>query len=451
MTEEEISKAKKLAERTIQIAQNTLLLHLQFMSSAIFRLSLKQEDTSIATDGRYLFYGVGYVLRRYRQEPKQLTRDILHMVLHCIFRHTFVKPPIDVDYWDLAADIAVENLINSLTISCVDTERVSKQRQILEDLQDSITLMNAEHIYRYYKNKGLSKAQLLSIRAIFISDDHSIWYMSQEGRGRQETDNDSSDETPKYKNLTDDKTACEWEKASVQIQMDLDSFSKDIGNRAGGMVQQLQVLNREKYDYSSFLKRFAVMEEAMKINDDEFDYIFYTYGLKLFGNIPLIEPLEYKDVKHVREFVVAIDTSGSTRGVLVQRFLEKTYNILKSTESFSSKINLHIIQCDWEIQEHVKITNQEELDEYMSQFVIKGLGGTSFLPVFDEVDKLIASGEFQNLKGLIYFTDGEGFFPQRKPCYEVAFVFIQDEYGYFYDDKEIPPWAIKLILDEGEI
>ena len=30
----------------------------------------------------------------------------------------------------------------------------------------------------------------------------------------------------------------------------------------------------------------------MKINDDEFDYIFYTYGLKLYEKMPLIEPLE---------------------------------------------------------------------------------------------------------------------------------------------------------------
>lgn len=61
----------------------------------------------------------------------------------------------------------------------------------------------------------------------------------------------------------------------------------------------------------------------MKLNDDEFDYIFYTYGMNLYGNIPLIEPLEYKDVKQIKEFVIAIDTSGSTSGALVQTFVKK--------------------------------------------------------------------------------------------------------------------------------
>ena len=65
----------------------------------------------------------------------------------------------------------------------------------------------------------------------------------------------------------------------------------------------------------------------MKINDDEFDYSFYTYGLQLYEKMPLIEPLEYKEIKAIKEFVIAIDTSGSTSGELVQTFLQKTYII----------------------------------------------------------------------------------------------------------------------------
>ena len=148
----------------------------------------------------------------------------------------------------------------------------------------------------------------------------------------------------------------------------------------------------------------------MKINDDEFDYIFYTYGLRLYENMPLIEPLEYKEVKRIREFVIAIDTSGSVAGDTVQRFVQKTYNILKSTESFFSKINLHILQCDASVQEDVKITSQEDFDNYLKTMQIKGLGGTDFRPVFSYVDRLIGQNEFQNLKGLIYFTDGFGTF-----------------------------------------
>ena len=213
------------------------------------------------------------------------------------------------------------------------------------------------------------------------------------------------------------------------------------------MMQNLREVNREKYDYTSFLKKFAVLSEAMKINEDEFDYVFYTYGLQLYENMPLIEPLEYKDVKRIREFVIAIDTSGSVSGKLVQRFIQKTYNILQSTESFFSKINVHIIQCDADIQEDKKITCREEFDEYLKTMKIHGLGGTDFRPVFDYVNRLQSEKEFTNLKGMIYFTDGYGDFPAKKPQYDTAFVFIDNE----YNNPEIPPWAIKLVLTKEEI
>ena len=131
----------------------------------------------------------------------------------------------------------------------------------------------------------------------------------------------------------------------------------------------------------------------------------------------------------------------------MQQFVQKTYNVPKSTESFFSKINLHILQCDADIQEDVKITSQEEFDAYLKTMTIKGLGGTDFRPVFRYGDELIHKGEFVNLRGLIYFTDGYGTFSERKPEYETAFLFVADEYINPY----VPPWAIKLVLQKDEI
>lgn len=186
----------------------------------------------------------------------------------------------------------------------------------------------------------------------------------------------------------------------------------------------------------------------MQINDDEFDLIFYTYGLKLYQNMPLIEPLEYKEVKRIKEFVIAIDTSGSVAGKTVQAFMQKTYNILKQTESFFSKINLHIVQCDAQIQQDTKITNAEEFDRLLQSMQLFGFGGTDFRPVFTYVDQLIENREFENLKGLIYFTDGYGTYPTKKPNYDTAFVFLDEDY---VETPDVPPWAIKLVLSTEDV
>ncbi|MBP0981636.1 MAG: metallopeptidase, partial [Oscillospiraceae bacterium] len=167
----------------------------------------------------------------------------------------------------------------------------------------------------------------------------------------------------------------------------------------------------------------------------------------LYENMPLIEALEYKEVKRIKEFVIAIDTSASVSGDLVRRFVSKTYEILSSSESFFNKINLHIIQCDAEIQSDEVITCREEMEKYIDTMQLKGFGGTDFRPVFQYVDELLEKGSFTNLKGLIYFTDGRGEYPVMQPNYSSAFVFLEDD----AEVPKVPVWAIKLILSSDEI
>ena len=202
--------------------------------------------------------------------------------------------------------------------------------------------------------------------------------------------------------------------------------------------------NRERYDYKEFLRKFSVYKEEMGVDTDTFDYTFYSYGLSLYGNMPLIEPQETKEVKKIEEFAVVIDTSMSCSGELVQKFLEVTYDVLSRSESFLKKVNVHIIQCDEEIQSDVKITCEEELKAYMEDLTLYGEGGTDFRPAFAYVDQLIQNGEFEHLRGMIYFTDGFGIYPEKMPGYQTAFVFTEEE----AKERQVPPWAMKVVLDE---
>ena len=351
----------------------------------------------------------------------------------------YMNPTLDRTYWDLACDIAVENVITELGIRATSAAREKQQEKYINEIKKELKYITAEKIYAYLKNTMPDKKKVAELRGLFYADNHEIWYMTAK---EIEAEHGL---IPMAQSRSE--KASEWQSISEHMQMDIEVFSKKQGILPGGLTQNLAAVNREKNDYTLFLKKFAVMGEMMKINDDEFDYIFYTYGLQLYEKMPLIEPLEYKEIKAIKEFVIAIDTSGSTSGELVQKFVQKTYNILKSTESFFSKINLHIIQCDADIQEVVKITNQHEFDEYLKNMKIHGLGGTDFRPVFEYVEQLRNNKEFSNLKGLIYFTDGYGTFPAKKPDYDAAFVFIDDE----YNNPDVPPWAIKLILQKDEI
>lgn len=363
--------------------------------------------------------------------------------------------------WDLACDIAVESAINDLELSYLNITKAREQVQFFDLFKKKIQTISAEKIYRYFLDEKLSDDLVERLSRLFKGDDHCLWYLTEEQKkqkglytvfGEHETVAPNGMNTaiivPNRLLLLQS-----WGDISLRMQTELEVFLKSQGIGAGLLTQNLREVNRERYDYTEFLKKFAVRAEMMKINPDEFDYNFYTYGLELYENMPLIEPLEYKEVKRIREFVVAIDTSGSTSGDLVQTFVQKTYNILKSTESFFTKINLHIIQCDANIQEDIKITTQEEFDEYLKHMKLHGLGGTDFRPVFEYVDILVHNKEFDNLKGLIYFTDGFGPFPNKKPSYDTAFVFAEDEKSAHstYNNYDIPSWAIKLVLRKDEL
>ena len=428
-------------------------MNLRFLDSALSQFKLVSYDGSLATEGRHICYNPVEILKRYKSEKEVPVRDYLHLVMHCIFRHMFMSLNIDRPCWDLACDIAVEYSVTELGLKSAGARREVLQQKVYSELKQEIKILTAEKIYRYYLDKGISSVEMAQLRGLFYADDHFLWYETADAvagiTGAGGSGNSSGEEggDASAQGSYSQSLSSVWQEISEKMQTDLETFSKQRGDKAGGLMQNLNAVNREKYDYTTFLKKFAVLGEAMKINDDEFDYIFYTYGLKMYEKMPLIEPLEYKEVKRIKEFVIAIDTSGSVSGELVQTFVQKTYNILKSTESFFSKINLHIIQCDAEIQEHVKITSQEEFDEYLKTMKIHGLGGTDFRPVFEFTQKLIDEKEFKNLKGLIYFTDGYGAFPAGKPGFDAAFVFIDDE----YNNPDVPPWAIKLVLQKDEI
>ena len=467
---EQIEKRNKLAEDVLHLSRNTLLVNLRFLDAALNELELiPVDEVNLATDGQFLAYNPTFVLKRYKQEREEIVRAYLHMLFHGVFRHMYVHSLVDQDLWGLACDIAVEYVIAGLGLKAATTSRELLQKSHFADLEKKAGKLTAEKLYRYFLDHRPDGRQLAELSGAFYADDHRLWYMTEaekaaffgqplavtlsveEGNGSGEGDGnengESSAEGLSGSALSMSAAEARWAEISGRMQMDMETFSKMQGDKAGGLMQNLREVNREKYDYTSFLKKFAVRGEVMRVNDDEFDYIFYTYGLKLYEKMPLIEPLEYKEVKRIREFVIAIDTSGSVSGELVQAFVQKTYNVLKSTESFFSKINLHIIQCDATIQEDAKITNQEEFDNYLKNMKIYGLGGTDFRPVFSHVDWLRDQKESQNLKGLIYFTDGFGTFPAQKPDYDTAFVFLDDGWNNY----DVPPWAIKLILQKEEI
>lgn len=451
--EDKAAAVELISKKIIQTAINTMLLEMRYMDVALAKLTPKPLITTeyLATNGEDLYYNQVELIRRYKINPNQTNHDLMHLLLHCVFKHLFYKRNLFPNF-DLCCDIVIEEVMSTFESPSLKVPSLNDDKnKTINYFKDNVKPFTPHNLANFMQSQNYTETQIKMLNDTFEIDSHDLWHELQEnkkskGKGVGDGDGDSEEYEISYISWEDLEKA--WGNVGETVDMNLISFNKQQGLGAGGLQQQLKELKREPFDYTSFLKKFSQIQEVTKLNNDEFDYIFYTYGLNNYDNMPLIEPLEYKDSKIIKDFVIAIDTSGSTCGEIVQKFLQKTYNILKSTESFAKKINLFIIQCDTEIQEVVHIENEEQLENYIANLTIKGLGGTDFRPVFAYMNELIKEKAFDNLKGLLYFTDGYGTFPTQRTPYETVFVFIVKE---DYENVTVPPWAMKVLLTEDEI
>lgn len=465
---EELDSSKvQLCTKIIKHTNQAIMLRLRFLHTAVNIFRYEISDEAIGTDGEYIYYEPNYLLNAYQKSENYLSRVWVHIILHCAFRNWIIRPTVNREKWNLACDMAVENVIIGMNIQTLTMADDYLKKQEIKKLE--VGKLIPTKIYEALENYSDQEVENLS--QLFCMDDHRFWYdrepenqEPEEGEdgeesggigssrehGDESNGNQGEEENPRgsqhhQENNRQSSRNEQWEKISQKMQTEFETFEKARGNQSGDLIQNLREVNREKYDYSQFLRKFSVLSETMKINNDEFDYIFYTYGLSQYGNIPLIEPLEYKDEKVVKEFVIAIDTSGSTVGEVVHQFLQKTYNILMQQENFAKKVNIHIIQCDTQVTNDCKITNIKEFESYMKKLKIHGGGGTDFVPVFTYVDELIKRKEINNLGGLVYFTDGYGRFPTKRTNYNTAFAFLE------YDEQIIvPSWAYSIVLEPEE-
>lgn len=439
----------KVASEVLNFSRQRMLVNMRFLEPAIRMLTespskcMCDRSYGMGTDGKNLYYHPEYVLRVYQKEKGFVSRMYIHLVVHGIFRHFFVNPQIEQRKWDLACDMATEYIIESWKLDFADISAGADEKRELDCIRKNVGLMNAEKIYGYLKKT--KESEIDRLEKIFRRDDHGFWY--PETKNRNDVIRVKSGQVNQNREVMFSNQKLEelWKQVAKKIQVELETFMRSRSGETGDFLVNLKLVNRKKQDYSAFLRKFTRLGEHMKINDEEFDYNFYTYGMQLYGNMPLIEPLEYKDVRVVKTFVTVIDTSGSVEEEKLRRFLEKTYQILKSGQESEDRVNFHLVQCDALVQKDVKITSEKELEQVMEDLTFYGRGGTDFRPAFEYIEELRKNGELTNLNGMLYFTDGMGVYPRKKPEYPVAFIYDSEVLDKI---PEVPAWAIRYLMDD---
>lgn len=455
----------------LELAKTRILTEYRFLSHSMEKIVCqeKQDTSFFQTDGEKFYYNSKLLKSYFEQNTAQIARMLLHMLLHCLMGHPFKDSIQDMPIWNLASDLAVEGVILGLIGSEWKLEKDDKRKQQYLRLEDYAKGSSAEALYNYLIDSNTGHDKIQQLQQLFQMDEHSLWHIEKSqktysyGKHSQKQQMGTMDEEDdviqdeiyvQEKRQNDSKEHRKkqeqkafWKKIANVIKTDLDTFHQRMGAKAGGLMSALNKFTKEKIDYSQFLQRFVSPEETMKISEDEFDLVYYSYGIEKYGNIPLIEPLEYKEENRIQELAIAIDTSGSVQGDIVNQFLSHTFYLLKQEGYFSSKVKIQLIQCDCVMQSHVEITSIEEVDDVMTDFEIKGFGGTDFRPVFTYLEEMQEKKKIEKLAGLIYFTDGVGIYPEERPDYPTTFIFHREECLA----ENIPDWIETVIVEQDQI
>lgn len=434
------------------------------------------------TDGAVIFY-----------HPKRLKElaasgagyaTYLHMILHCLFFHILPPKNADSRLWDLACDSAVEMLAEQMFPEQFSDEQIrggsfsggqfsnkplsgnsysARKKELRAALgADERFPLTSAAIYHLLKSHP-ERAEALMEK--YTRDDHRGWYQEKKDNTFQKhgnlaghTDN-AADRLSDCRNhavlaplLSAPSQTCrpdmlrQWARAAHSSKGSAKTSSPRFGLMPGSRQDRMEKKEEGQYDFGQYLKRFSVTGEETRLDTDSFDYIPYHYGMEHYGNLPFLEPLEYTETNKVEELVIAIDTSGSCSLRLVRRFLGETRKMLTEKEHFFARMRVHIFQCDSMIQDYQLIHSREEWSRYEDRLSIAGRGGTNFTPVFDRVGQMLKAGSIKKLKGLLYFSDGDGVYPQEKPPYETAFIFPD----FRFLELKIPAWIVKICIGQQE-
>jgi predicted metal-dependent peptidase len=365
-------------EKLLLKAKSQLTLKHPYFGMLASRLRHESSETirGYASNGIRFLYNPEFLSKR---DVDEVMFILTNCVMHHILAHQQRRINRKGSLWQLATDYAINNMLHENGL------KIPTGANFDEEYKG----MYAEEIYDLIKES-------------YFSDIDDAY----------ENDNNRPNETPAGPNTSKDEQNCNEEGVFSNlenIEDDLDTATESQWQYAASISQELA---QRKSAMPSGLDRLA-----KKVKANNIDWRFELYNAinrHMRNNYAFMPP----NKKHLhRGFIlpsltsdtlslcVAIDTSGSINDELLGLFMEEFKTIMQNFPS----VQIELIIADAKVHGHYTFQGGEKMD-----FPIKGGGGTDYRPVFDYIDSQLPLTTM-----LLYFTDGDGWYPKFSPSYEV--------------------------------
>ena len=322
----------------------TILLHTEY--------KIDESIETAATDGTTLLLNEEWMCN---QTEEHFSGVLLHEVLHMALNH--VDRTNDLD--DLmTANIAAAIVVNGI----IKDNKISLPKEAIYD--DDLKHLGVREIYSILKDKQSKDENYLKDK--YGEEDVNECLRKEKQTGNSDRESKEANKE-KWKNIIN--------KAKTIAKM------KQAGVKGSGMARVFKELLEPTINWKDALYKYITQSRAD----------FEGYDRRFIHDGMYIDDVGGNKV-HVAAFV---DTSGSVDEELLQNFLSELFFAINSTRGTTG----YLYYFDTELYPQGNI---EDLDGVPKPV---GLGGTSFVPIMKELNKISSENSHTNTVGIIY-TDG---------------------------------------------
>lgn len=219
-----------LGSRILNQSRYELSLSMRHLARALDRLPYEMDFNTqrMGTEGERIHFHPEFIFQLFMESPQKLNRLYMHSLLHCLFRHMFKNEDKKEELWNMACDIHVEYVLDSLDVDLLKRPAGEYRENTFQRLEEKIKTLSAERIYQYLEEADLDYDAWERLEREFYKDDHVFWKVidrkdapGQEGEGDSDgaplplpedftpNDNPSGEENEGEKKDSGDNTSVE--------------------------------------------------------------------------------------------------------------------------------------------------------------------------------------------------------------------------------------------------
>lgn len=181
-----------LGSRILNQSRYELSLSMRHLARALDRLPYEMDFNTqrMGTEGERIHFHPEFIFQLFMESPQKLNRLYMHSLLHCLFRHMFKNEDKKEELWNMACDIHVEYVLDSLDVDLLKRPAGEYRENTFQRLEEKIKTLSAERIYQYLEETDLDYEAWERLEREFYKDDHVFWKvidredaLGQEGEG----------------------------------------------------------------------------------------------------------------------------------------------------------------------------------------------------------------------------------------------------------------------------